>query len=197
MNENSFSWTHVALLRGINVGGNNIIPMRALAACLTEDGLDQVRTYIQSGNVLFTSGKASTPVLERRIEKAVTATFGCTVAVVVRSAKQMRGIVEDAPRGFGGDAAMRYNVLFCKRPLRTSRALAELNPKKGVDEADAGDGVLYVATVRSQATRSALPRIIGSPVYRLLTIRNWNTTQKLAELLTERVEKPRGRATAK
>jgi uncharacterized protein (DUF1697 family) len=173
----------VALLRGINVGGNNIIPMKALAACLVKERFDEVRTYIQSGNVLFASRKATAPELEKRMEKAVAATFGCTIAVVVCPAKQMKNVIERAPEKFGSDAAVRYNVLFCKRPMTSRRALALLSPKPGVDEAAAGDGVLYVSTLRSKATRSSLPRIIGTPAYRLLTIRNWNTTLKLAQLM--------------
>lgn len=175
--------THVALLRGINVGGNNIIPMRALQACLHKQGFAGVRTYIQSGNVLFASRKATPAALEKKMEAAIAGAFRCTIAVVVCPAKQIKKVIEQAPAGFGSDAEVRYNVLFCKRPLTSRRALASLSPKPGVDDAIAGEGVVYVATQKSRATQSALPRIMGTPIYRLLTIRNWNTTLKLSQLL--------------
>ncbi len=175
--------THVALLRGINVGGNNLISMRALQACLTKQRFEGVRTYIQSGNVLFASRKATAVELEKRLEQAIERTFGCSTAVVVYSARQMRAIVEGAPAGFGHDDGVRYNVLFCKRPMTPKGVLDALRPKPDVDEATVGAGVVYAATLKSKATQSSLPRFIGTPAYRLVTIRNWNTTQKLDALM--------------
>lgn len=89
---------YVALLRGINVGGSNLIRMPRLKACFEAQGLRDVATYIQSGNVLFTAGRSNQLVLTRQIEKAVSKTFGYESRVVVRSFEQVKAIVEN-PEG--------------------------------------------------------------------------------------------------
>src|SRR3546814_7785268 len=91
---------YVALLRGINVGGRNKVPMADLRAALEDDGLQSVRTYIQSGNVLFESDEPQAS-LEDRIEAALEGRFGFPILVVVRSHRQLRAVVQKAPEGFG------------------------------------------------------------------------------------------------
>ena len=89
---------YVALLRGINVGGKNLIKMPALQACFEANGFENVATYIQSGNVLFDFVRDPARPLAKRIEAMLAATFGHQGMVVVRSRKQMRAVVERAPR---------------------------------------------------------------------------------------------------
>src|SRR4030095_601389 len=92
---------YVALLRGINVGGNNMIAMPAVKACFEPQGLRDVATYIQSGNVLFTTGRSTPETLTGGIEKVLSKTFAYDSRVVVRSLAEMKAIVEGAPRGVG------------------------------------------------------------------------------------------------
>lgn len=175
---------YVALLRGINVGGNNLIKMPALKACFEEHGFTEVATYIQSGNVLFSS-KGTTTAITKKVEKALADTFGFPIPVVVKSRSEMERVVEAAPRGFGKDPTRyRYDVLFLKAPLTAKKALADVPAKEGVDEKSAGDGVLYFSRLISKATQSRLSRVVALPIYRSMTIRNWNTSTKLAALLT-------------
>ena len=102
---------YVALLRGINVGGKNLIKMPALKACFEANGFEDVATYIQSGNVLFSSTGAKAADLTERIEEMLAETFGYEATVVVRSRTQMRAVVERAPKGFGAEPAKyRYDV---------------------------------------------------------------------------------------
>jgi uncharacterized protein (DUF1697 family) len=176
--------TYVALLRGINVGGKNLIRMPALKACFETNGFEDVRTYIQSGNVIFASPQTRSVELTRRIEAMLAATFDHRPTVVVRSRRQMRALVEKAPKGFGADpSTFRYNVIFLKEPLTAKGAMASIDTKPGVDEAHAGTGVLYFSNLISKATQSRLSKIISSPIYPSLTIRNWNTTTKLHRLM--------------
>src|SRR5215210_1090673 len=93
--------THVALLRGINVGGKNLIKMPALKACFEAGGFEGVSTYIQSGNVLFSSPVRSNRALTERIEAMLADAFDYVPTVVVRSERQLRAIVRNAPKGFG------------------------------------------------------------------------------------------------
>src|SRR6059036_1156463 len=132
---------YVALLRGINVGGNNIIRMADLRACLEADGFDDVRTYIQSGNVVFTaSGSAAT--LTARLERTLSKEFGYEATVAVRTARQFRAIVDAAPEGFGVDRERyRSDVIFLIPPLTPARAIAEVPTREGVDRAWIGPGV--------------------------------------------------------
>ena len=175
--------TYVALLRGINVGGKNLIRMPALKACFEENGFEDVATYIQSGNVLFsTSGRA--PELTDRIEAMLAQAFDYVPIVVARSRRQMRAIVDGAPKGFGSKPAdYRYDVVFLKEPLTAAKAIKEVPTNPAVDTSVAGTGVLYFSRLTAKATASRLGKIVGSPIYSRITIRNWNTTTKLTSLM--------------
>ncbi|MGH7541643.1 MAG: DUF1697 domain-containing protein [Gemmatimonadota bacterium] len=176
---------YVALLRGINVGGKNLIPMPALKTAFEEAGLEDVRTYIQSGNVLFSARSSSQGELTRRVEALVRAAFDhYDASVVLRSRSQMRAVVERRPKGFGGEPAMyRYDVCFLKAGTTAKQVVSGLPLKEGVDRIWAGTGVVYFSRLTSRATQSRLNRVASLPVYKQMTIRNWNTTAKLAELL--------------
>lgn len=174
---------HVALLRGINVGGNNIIPMADLRACFTDLGFTDVVTYIQSGNVVFAATSADRKKLTAKIERGLSARFSYTARVVVVAAGQLAAVISQAPAGFGTDpATYRYDVLFVKEPMTAAEAFGQLEPRAGVDEAHAGDHALYFRRLIAEAARSHLNRVITLPLYQHLTIRNWNTTTRLHAL---------------
>ena len=180
---------YVALLRGINVGGNNIIPMADLKRCFEAQGFLDVATYIQSGNVLFEAGAEQPASLSARIEAALQARFNYDGRTVLRSHAQMQAIVAKAPAGFGSQPDQyRYDVLFLREPLSVAEAMRELKPREGVDRAFAGDGVCYFSRLISRATQSNLRLIVMRPVYQNMTIRNWNTTAKLTALMDARAK---------
>lgn len=176
--------SYVALLRAINVGGNNLIRMPALKACFEAQGLRNVSTYIQSGNVLFATDRSNRLMLTGQIEKALSKSFAYHSRVVVRSREEMKTIVEKAPPGFGKRPTVyRYDVIFLKHPLTADEAMKSVTAKPGVDRVCAGDGVLYFSRLISKAVQSQLSRLVGTPVYQNMTIRNWNTTTRLLELM--------------
>ena len=175
---------YVALLRGINVGGKNPIGMPALKACFDEHGFEDVATYIQSGNVLFSTGRASVSKLTDRVERMLSADFDYDASVVIRDRAQMRTVIERAPDGFGVDPSRyRYDVIFLKPPLSAGAAMKSVRVRDGVDEAAAGRGVLYFSRLTSRASQSYLSKIVSTPVYQSMTIRNWNTTTTLLRLM--------------
>lgn len=178
---------YVALLRGINVGGNNLIKMVALKSSFEALGFEDVATYIQSGNVVFTAGAGASkpvPALTARIEAALAVAFDYQANVVVRSAREMRAIVARAPSGFGTEPSKyRYDVIFLKAPLAAGAALKEVPTRPGVDQASPGPGVLYFSRLISKATQSRLGKIVALPLYQKVTIRNWNTTTALLRML--------------
>src|SRR5262245_9026917 len=94
---------YVALLRGINVGGNNLIKMTDLKDCFQSLGLGDVATYIQSGNVLFDAAAQSSAELATRIEAGLSERFGYQSRIVLRAHPELRAIVSDAPHGFGAE----------------------------------------------------------------------------------------------
>ena len=177
---------YVALLRGINVGGKNIVRMADLRAAFEDAGYEAVSTYIQSGNVLFESDEPRAS-LERHIETMLESAFGLSLVVVVRSHRQLRNVVDRAPDGFG-EAPDTYHsdVIFLKAPLSSSQALRAVDLRDGVDQAWPGAGVLYFSRLSERLTQSRMSRIVGTPQYQRMTIRNWNTTTRLLSLLEER-----------
>ncbi len=177
---------YVALLRGINVGGRNAVAMAELRAAFEAEGYTSVSTYIQSGNVLFESD-APSDSLEAELEAALGRHFGIPLVVVVRSHRQLRNVIDKAPDRFGGDPDTYHSdVIFLKAPLSSRQAMQVVQLREGVDQAWKGTGVLYFARVSARRAQSRMSRIVGTPEYQQMTIRNWNTTIKLLGLLEAR-----------
>ncbi len=180
--------TYAVLLRGINVGGKNKIPMAELQACLDEAGFADVATYIQSGNVLLASDLGADAVATQ-IERLLPERFtldSSIVKVIALDHDAYRRVVADAPPGFGDDpATYRYNTVFLMG-VGTGEALSQITTREGVDAVWPGERVLYFRNTIAEASRSHLSRVTQKPVYASLTIRNWNTTRKLLALLDAR-----------
>ena len=180
---------YVALLRGINVGGKNLIGMPALKACFEQHGFADVTTYIQSGNVLFSATEKDLVRLTTDIEKLLSKQFGYESRVVVVSHEELTDAVQRAPKGFGTKPdEYRYDVIFLKAPLTAEEAMKSITTREGVDEAFAGKGVIYFSRLIARATQSYLSRFAGLPIYKSVTVRNWNTTTKLLALMHEKAE---------
>jgi uncharacterized protein (DUF1697 family) len=179
------STRYVALLRGINVGGRNKVPMTALRSAFEDAGHTDVSTYIQSGNVLFRSS-ASARSLAGDIERTIEQRFGFPIVVVVRSHAQLRSVVANAPRGFGADADTYHSdAIFLRPPLTPSQVMKITKLRDGVDQAWAGRGVVYFARLSAERTKSRMSSIVGTPEYANMTIRSWQTTTKLLALLDD------------
>jgi len=175
---------YLALLRGINVGGNNIIKMADLKASFEKMGFTDVKTYIQSGNVIFSSEENETSTLEERIEKVLSETFNYQSRVVVVSYEQLKAVVEQSPEEFGMHPdTQKYDVVFLKEPLTAENAFDQIIARKEIDFVYAQNGVIYFKRTIANLTKSYISKIITLPIYQFMTIRNWNTTHKLYELM--------------
>ena len=174
---------YVALLRGINVGGRNIIKMAALKECLEQQGLRNVATFIQSGNVIFESGERKAGKLTTQIEAALSKMFDYDSRIVLRSHAQLKAVVAGAPTPWKTRTDLRCNVAFLREPVTARQALAEVDSEPQVDSVKEGKGVLYLSTLLSGLKRSRFPKVIGKSVYRHMTIRNYNTCRKLLALM--------------
>ena len=136
----------IALLRGINVGGNNTIRMTDLKACFEKMGFDGVVTYIQSGNVLFDCDMEDPEQLTGNIEKRLSEEFSYTSRIVLLPQRHIGRIITNAPTGFGSRPdEYRYDVLFLKAPLTAPEALSVIRTRDGVDTVTAGEGVLFIS----------------------------------------------------
>lgn len=177
--------TYVILMRGINVGGKNKISMAELKVFLEAQGLSNVITYIQSGNVIVQS-KLGAKTIGRRIEKSLPGAFkldSSMIKVLVLTNKQLETIVENKPKGFGDQPEKYHSDAIFLIDTDSVQAMPVFDPREGVDNVWPGDGVIYSQRLSSQRTKSRLGKIVGTPVYQSMTIRSWNTTTKLLELL--------------
>ncbi|KAA6340553.1 hypothetical protein EZS27_011595 [termite gut metagenome] len=173
----------LALLRGINVGGNHIIKMNDLKNAFEGMGFTDVVTYIQSGNVIFSADGEKTS-LTAAIEKHLSQKFHYEASMALLTAGEMEAVIAHIPKGFGNDPEeYRYDVWFVKPPLTVGQLMPQVRIKEGVDTVERGENVLYTSRLIAQAGKSYLIKVIQQPAYRYITIRNWNTTRKLNEIM--------------
>ncbi len=181
---------YLALLRGINVGGKNLVKMAELRAAGESMGFTDVVTYIASGNLLFRAPRQRREELAARLELDLSRRFDLELKVVLLTEANLKAVVEGAPRGFGGEAHL-WDVVFVRRPLTVKKAFGEIELREGVDRAWLGGGVLYFSRLAAKATSSRLNKVASLPEYRNMTIRNWSTTTKLLALMESRGEAER------
>lgn len=183
--------TYVILMRGINVGGKNKVPMMALRECLEELGFSNVLTYIASGNVILKSDK-SPDAVKAQIEEALPKSFDLDselIKVLVLSYNQLQAIIDNKPEGFGEQPEKYHSDAIFLMGTDSAQAMAVFDPREGVDKVWPGDGVIYSQRLSSERTKSRLSKIMGTPAYKSMTIRSWNTTTKLLTILEELDEK--------
>jgi uncharacterized protein (DUF1697 family) len=176
---------YLILLRGINVGGRNKVPMAALRELLESHGHTKVSTYIASANVILSSDQ-SADAIKRELEEALPKTFKLDselIAVLVLTVAQLRAVVRDRPKGFG-DEPETYNcdAIFLVG-IDAATAMKVFDPRPGVDEVWPGTGVIYSQRLSAQRTKSRLNKVMGTPAYKSMTIRSWATTMALLELM--------------
>lgn len=176
---------YVALLRGINVGGNNKIKMADLKIAVEKAGYANVVTLIQSGNVIFDSAILDQKKIAKQLEQVMLKTFGVVSRVVIRSLPQMKKVIADIPASWKKDDIRKY-VAFIKEPMTAAAAAKEIPVREGVDILDVGDGVLYMATKMEGLTKSGYTKIVGTKIYQDMTMRNFNTTLKILVLMEGR-----------
>jgi uncharacterized protein (DUF1697 family) len=177
--------TYVALLRGINLGPRNKIPMADLRDLLGSLGLESVRTHILSGNAIFTSRRRSAARLEGLIEHGIKERFGLDIRVLVRTVDELARAVDDNPLPEAAPDGSRLFVLFLDRQPDRDR-LAAIDPADfQPEEFRVGDRVIHVwfkfGLQASRLSGALTDKRLGVS----MTNRNWNTVTKLLELARE------------
>jgi uncharacterized protein (DUF1697 family) len=177
--------TYVILLRGINVGGKNKVSMARLKECLEALGFLDVSTYIASGNVILRSDKQPNEI-KAQIEEALSANFvldSKLIKVLALTHSQLQAVIDNKPKGFGEQSEKYHSDAIFLMGIDSAQAMQVFKPREGVDKVWPSDGVIYSQRLSALRTKSRLSKIVGTPVYRSMTIRNWNTTTKLLQIL--------------
>ena len=176
--------TYIALLRGINVGGNNILPMKSLSALLVRAGLENVRTYIQSGNAVFRSVAASIPNLVNEIQVAIRTEFGFEPRLLLLTIEEFEQAIESNPFPNAVSDPKSLHLFFLSR-LPSGPAVANLQIHAAeLEQIKQVDRVLYLHAptgIGKSKLAARIEKIVGVPV----TARNWRTVSKLYELALE------------
>lgn len=170
---------YVALLRGINVGGNSKVEMAKLKKAFENMGYADVSTYINSGNVLFSSSKENFDIIEPFLKK----TFKFAIPVLIRSESEIKAVVKKIPKGWSNDKEQRTDVLFLWKAYDKKSTLKLIKTREAVDELLYVPGAIIWHFDRANYAKSLMKKFIGTVVYKNMTARNVNTVNKLAELL--------------
>ena len=172
---------HIVLLRGINIGPRNRIAMPALREALEEAGFDNVRTYVQSGNVVLES-TAKPDEVQRKVEALIEKEFGLEIAVVVRTKAQLAAVVKKNPLGKVAKNPKTYQVTFLAKKL-PAKAVSALEEAATQDEQLVVAGREVYAWHPEGVARSKLwAKLAGQGLGVTGTSRNWTTVEALLEL---------------
>ncbi|MBC3900555.1 DUF1697 domain-containing protein [Acetobacterium malicum] len=174
---------YVALLRGINVGGKNKIGMIPLKDTFLRLGLESVLTYINSGNVVFVDGHQTKDMLEKKLRQEIYREYDLDIPVLIRSLNDFESLMETLPTDWKNDDTMKCDVLFLESGLDEAAVLKKLTVKPGIDKALPATGAIIWSVERRNVTRSSLTKIIGTGLYKKMTVRNVNTARKLYEMM--------------
>ncbi len=174
---------YIVLLRGINVGGNNKVSMADLKTCFESLGFQNVRTYINSGNVIFETTKIDKTNLVSLCEKAIEKSFGFPIVCSVIEAAELHNALKNAPSWWGKDDGVKHNALFVIAPASAKEIMKEVGEAKPeYEKVAAVEPIIFWSAPLVTFGRTRYSKIVGTKSYQSITIRNANTTKKLAEL---------------
>lgn len=173
---------YLALLRGINVGGNNLIKKEELKACFVAAGLESVLTYIQSGNVLFKSVEKDKQKLAKKIQNELKKFLKNDIQLVIFDEAQYSKMLEACHSGWGENPEQKHNALFFLEDIPKAK---DLFPKIDLhyEEVTFAEGVIFWSGSKEHYNKTSYTKeLVKSPIYKKVTIRNSNTSLKLKDL---------------
>jgi uncharacterized protein (DUF1697 family) len=177
--------TYVALLRGINVGGNRKIEMAKLKTTFERIGFSNVKTYIASGNVIFSSDLTDEADITKTIESEIEKDFGFPVDVLLRNFEEIKQLYNEIPDRWVNDKIMKCDVMFLWKSADRPEIIKQLPSNPEFEDLKYFPGAVVWRINREHVTKSRLVKIIGTPIYKQLTIRNANTVRKIYSLMLE------------
>ncbi|EOR25042.1 MULTISPECIES: DUF1697 domain-containing protein [Clostridium] len=174
---------YVALLRGINVGGKNKIDMKLLKETFILAGMESVITYINSGNVIFTDMKHTKSEIAEFLEEAIFRDFQLNIKVLIRSQNDFEHMMKILPESWKNDKTMRSDVLFLWEEFDRETVINEFKINKEVDTVIYVAGAILWTLDKANITKSGLNKLVGTDLYKKMTVRNVNTTRKIYEIM--------------
>lgn len=174
---------YISLLRGINVGGKNKIDMKLLKRMFEQVGMEDVVTYINTGNIIFSSKDTPKSELSRILEEAIHNEFGLQIKVIVRSIEDVRKVINAIPETWKNDSDMKSDVMFLWDEIDNETVLENLVIKPNIDTVKYVPGAILWSVDKKNVTKSGMSKIIGSKIYKQVTVRNVNTARKIYELM--------------
>jgi uncharacterized protein (DUF1697 family) len=171
---------YVALLRGVNVGGKGIVSMKQLKSLFETLGYANVSTYINSGNIFFSSSK-NAKTIHRELEREMKREFGFEIPTLVKTANEIKKIANAIPPHWKNDDKHKSDVTYLFQEIDSKKVLGELPFKPDLMEIKYVKGAILTRVPRENMGRSGLTKIVGGKLYRYLTIRNVNTARILAD----------------
>jgi len=174
---------YVALLRGVNVGGNRLVSMAGVRNALEAVGLRDVQTYINSGNVIFATRQTSNAALARRVSDAIESSCGLKVEVLIRDRDQMAALVAALPPTWVNDERTRCDVMFLFPEIDKPAVLEEFPANDALEDLSYTKGAVVWRIDRADLNKSRMTKLVGTALYKRLTVRNANTVRKLHELV--------------
>jgi uncharacterized protein (DUF1697 family) len=175
--------THVALLRGINVGGKNKLPMKDLVGMFAEAGCTEVRNYIQSGNVIFNASAGLAGRLPAVITAQIAKRFGYKIPVVLRTAEQLGKVMRNNPFLRAGVVEGDLHVLFLA-DVPAARGVSDLDPDRSPPDTFQVRGQeVYLRLLNGAARTKLTNQYFDSKLATISTGRNWRTVTQLFELM--------------
>lgn len=171
---------YVALLRGINVGGNRKVPMAELRTVFEALGFTEVSTYINSGNVIFSANVVPDPgEIERVLEKS----FGFAIDTLVLSAVEVTSVAQAIPGEWQNNTEQKSDIVYLFPDIDSSGIIDNIGYRPEFETIHYVPGALISNVARKNQPKSCLVRLIGTPLYKRMTIRNVTTARKLASIL--------------
>ena len=176
---------YIALLRGINVGGKNKVDMKSLKSTFEEAGMEDVSTYINSGNIIFRSKLNSTQKIADKLEASIEKDFGFAVKVLVLSKSYIKKLEEALPDEWVNDRnIMKCDVMFIWSNFDKPEVMDILDIREGVDNVVYQQGAIFWQVDKDNIGKSRLTKLIGSELYKNMTVRNVNTLRKVNNIMS-------------
>jgi uncharacterized protein (DUF1697 family) len=175
--------TYLALLRGINIGGKNKLPMKDLIGIFAESGCEDVRSYIQSGNVIFGAAPGIAAELPGLVADRIADRFGYRTPVVLRTAEELAGVIARNPFLGEGCAEDELHVYFLADRPDPDR-VARLDPDRSPPDRFSVSGrEIYLRLPDGMARTRLTNAYFDAKLATTSTARNWRTVTKLLELM--------------
>ena len=170
---------YIALLRGVNVGGKNPVPMAQLKTALEERGFSHVSTYINSGNILFASPRQDVIQLQNCCRQVILDRFGLDIAVAILSAEDYQRAFSQTPSWWNQDPQPKHMAIFVIAPEQADRLAQQVGLRPEYEQLSYSGSVIFWSAPKATFSKTKWSKVAMSTKYGYITVRNANSANKL------------------